>query len=116
MHIVAGSVDQAREQWIQAAGRNRADLGLDQARAAATAEAQNYAPDSSRAEQQRSASTAGTRGASFAERMRQFPARFAADRPADDAVNDELPAHDEWDDGIDEHQDHDTPTQSGPHL
>ena len=33
VHIIAGSLDQAREQWVQAAGRNRADLGLDQARA-----------------------------------------------------------------------------------
>ena len=28
----------------------------------------------------------------------------------------ERAARQEWDDGIDEHQDHDTPTQSGPHL
>ena len=119
VHIVAGSVDEAREKWMQAAGRNRADLGLDQARAAATAEAQNYAPDNSRAEQQRLASTAGTRGASFADRMRQVTARLAEDRPAVDAaaaVTEERAAQQEWDDGIDEHQDHHTPTQSGPHL
>jgi len=39
VHIIADSFDDAREQWAQAAGRNRADLGLDQARAAAGGEA-----------------------------------------------------------------------------
>ena len=44
VHITADTLDQARQQWVQAAGRNRADLGLDQARTAALAEARNYAP------------------------------------------------------------------------
>ena len=42
VHIVADDVDHASEQWIEAASRNRADLGIDQARDAAAAEAANY--------------------------------------------------------------------------
>lgn len=42
VHIVADTNDQAREQWVEAAGRNRADLGLEHARHAATNEARNY--------------------------------------------------------------------------
>ncbi|HEY7814110.1 MAG TPA: AAA family ATPase [Nakamurella sp.] len=45
VHIVARTYDQAREQWVAASGRDRADLGVDQARATATAEAANYAPE-----------------------------------------------------------------------
>ena len=44
VHIVAGSLDEAREQWVAAAGRNRADLGLDQAVDAARVEMANYGP------------------------------------------------------------------------
>lgn len=42
VHIVADTNDQAREQWVEAAGRNRADLGLEQARRAALNEVRNY--------------------------------------------------------------------------
>ena len=42
VHIVADTVDQARQQWVEAAGRDRADLGLEQARQAALAEVRNY--------------------------------------------------------------------------
>ena len=35
-HFVADTVDQARDQWIEASGRNRVDPGLDQARNAAS--------------------------------------------------------------------------------
>lgn len=42
VHLVAGNLDQAREQWTETASRNRADLGLDHARQAARAEAANY--------------------------------------------------------------------------
>ena len=45
VHIVAHTLSQAREQWIAAAGRNRADLGVDQARALALQEARNYRTD-----------------------------------------------------------------------
>jgi len=42
VHIVADTPQQAREQWIEAASRNRADLGLEHARNAALNEARNY--------------------------------------------------------------------------
>jgi len=42
VHIVADNPEQARDQWIEAAGRNRADLGLEHARYAAVNEARNY--------------------------------------------------------------------------
>jgi hypothetical protein len=42
IHIVARTYDQAREQWVAASSRDRADLGVDKARAAAVAEAANY--------------------------------------------------------------------------
>lgn len=42
VHIVADNPEQARDQWIEAAGRNRADLGLEHARHTATNEARNY--------------------------------------------------------------------------
>lgn len=45
VHIVARTYNQAREQWVAASGRDRADLGIAQARTVATAEAANYAPD-----------------------------------------------------------------------
>lgn len=40
--MVADNPEQAREQWVEAAGRNRADLGLEHARYAALNEARNY--------------------------------------------------------------------------
>ena len=43
VHIVADNPPQAREQWIAAAGRDRADYGLDHASTAASHEAQDYA-------------------------------------------------------------------------
>jgi hypothetical protein len=113
VHIVAGSVDEAREKWVQAAGRNRADLGLDQARAAARNEARNYAAIT---EPERRPEPAGEKRSSFADRVRQISARLADDQTRDSVTVVDAPAAaDEWD-GIDEHQDHDTPTQSGPHL
>ncbi|HZM66305.1 MAG TPA: AAA family ATPase [Nakamurella sp.] len=113
VHIVAGSVDEAREKWVQAAGRNRADLGLDQARAAARNEARNYAAIT---EPERRPEPAGEKRSSFADRIRQISARLADDQTRDSVTVVDAPAAaDEWD-GIDEHQDHDTPTQSGPHL
>jgi hypothetical protein len=45
VHIVARTFDQACEKWVAASGRDRADLGVDQARGLATAEAANYAPE-----------------------------------------------------------------------
>lgn len=44
LHLVAGSLEQAREQWVAAAGRGRPDLGLDPARVAAERAAGRYAP------------------------------------------------------------------------
>jgi ATP-dependent exoDNAse (exonuclease V) alpha subunit len=118
VHIIAGSVDDAREQWVAAAGRNRADLGLDQARNIARSEARNYAPPHTRTLMQRHWSTTPTSGSSFAERMRRFSARLADDRARiGPARIDEEPAQDEWDNGIDEHEVvNDTPRQSGPSL
>ena len=115
VHIVAGTPDEAREKWVQAAGRNRADLGLDQARAAATAEARNYTPITE-ASLRRPESTARAAGSNFAERMRGFSERLAEDRAQIGAAIDEQPAHDEWDNGINEHEDNDTPRQPGPSL
>jgi zona occludens toxin (predicted ATPase) len=114
VHIIAGTVDQAREQWVQAAGRNRADLGLDQARAATRAEARNYTAITN-PPPRAAPMTAGR--STFADRMRQVTARLT-DNPAveDAAASGERPARQEWDDGIDEHLDQDTPTRSGPHL
>ena len=66
VHIIAGTLDQAREQWVAAAGRNRADLGLDQARAAAAAEARDYAV----VEPVDPVLLVPARSGSFAERMR----------------------------------------------
>jgi hypothetical protein len=44
VHIVAADLAQARAKRVDAAGRNRADLGLDHAITAARAEAGDYAP------------------------------------------------------------------------
>lgn len=46
LHMV-GDHDTARDTYIDIAGRNRADLGLEQARRAATVEAEQYAPNES---------------------------------------------------------------------
>jgi hypothetical protein len=113
LHIVAGSVDEAREKWVQAAGRNRADLGLDQARGAASTEARNYAAIT---EPGRRREPVGGKRPSFTERMRLVSARLADDQARDVTAVDAPAAHDEWDDSIDEHQDHDTPRQAGRHL
>lgn len=43
VHVVAADVDVAREQWVAAFGRDRADLGPAHAAALAAAEAANYA-------------------------------------------------------------------------
>jgi hypothetical protein len=77
VHIVAGTIDQAREQWVAAAGRNRADLGLDQARAAAAAEAEAYAPTAERDPVAQRPTTGRNRRVSFAERMERVNATLA---------------------------------------
>jgi ATP-dependent exoDNAse (exonuclease V) alpha subunit len=77
VHIVATNVDDAREQWVAAAGRNRADLGLDQARAAATAEAQNYAPTTEGDMPTQRPAQSRDRRVSFAERMDRVNAKLA---------------------------------------
>ena len=117
IHITADTLDQAREQWVQAAGRNRADLGLDQARAAATAEALNYAPT---AQPTGAGPTTAGRGrggkerrASFAERLRRISAHDD-ETPDTRIVVEHTQEPDEWD--LDEHQGHDNPTQSGPRI
>ncbi|TKV57016.1 hypothetical protein FDO65_19580 [Nakamurella flava] len=43
LHIVARTVDDAREQWVTAAGRGRPDLCLANAQAVAAGEAADYA-------------------------------------------------------------------------
>ena len=64
-----------RSSGSQAAGRNRADLGLDQARAAATAEAHNYAPTTQPGRPASGHAAGRDRRASFADRMRRLSAR-----------------------------------------
>lgn len=77
VHIVARTYDQAREQWVAASGRDRADLGLVQARTDATAAAANYAPEG---HDQRP--TSGRRGGTrrdrtnFAERLSRVNSRL----------------------------------------
>ena len=44
VHIIAKTLDDAQERWIQVAGRYHADLGLNQARATAKAEAIGVTP------------------------------------------------------------------------
>lgn len=79
-HFVAGTIDQAREQWIEASGRNRADLGLDQARNAALNEARNYRETTTTSEGQRSS----TPTAQQTPRQRRIPGtrRTTPDRPS----------------------------------
>jgi exodeoxyribonuclease V alpha subunit len=77
VHIIAGHLDQAREQWVQAAGRNRGDLGLDQARAAAAAEARDYAPTTERDTVTQRPATGRDRRVGFAERRDRVNARLA---------------------------------------
>lgn len=43
-HLIAADADQAREQWIAAFGRDRADLGPRHAAGLAAREADRYAP------------------------------------------------------------------------
>jgi len=43
-HLIAGDLDEAREQWVATFGRDRADLGADHARRAAEHAAAQYAP------------------------------------------------------------------------
>jgi len=111
VHIVAGTLDEAREKWLAAAGRNRADLGLDQARAAVASEARNYAAITD--QQQPRREPAGGNQSSFADRIRQVAARLDVERTRYDIAVDAPVEQDEWND---EHRDHHTPTQSGPHL
>jgi len=137
VHIVADNPEQARDQWIEAAGRNRADLGLEHARYAAINEARNYrqtpteaveqsnapaavpaAPDRAR----RSRSAVGERRIpgtgradpnrrSFADRMRDIENEVGTVLAADDdAVVEQLPS----DYDIDERPDQ--PRRSGPRL
>lgn len=42
IHVVAEDLDSARAQWVEASGRNRADLGLESATQAARVEAADY--------------------------------------------------------------------------
>lgn len=44
VHVVARDLDDAREQWVTAAGRGRPDIGLANAQAVAVGEAADYAP------------------------------------------------------------------------
>ncbi|HEY5845630.1 MAG TPA: MobF family relaxase [Nakamurella sp.] len=43
VHVVANSLDEAKEQWVAASERDRADLGLDKATREAAAQAGRYA-------------------------------------------------------------------------
>ena len=62
-------------RWVAAAGRNRADLGLDRARAAA--EARDYAPAAERDPLTQRPAVGRDRRVSFTERMERINARLA---------------------------------------
>jgi hypothetical protein len=112
IHITADTLDEAREQWVQAAGRNRADLGIDQARAAATAEALNYSP-TTRAEAARpQAPAAKGRRASFAERMASVDARLTQELPSA-TIEDAAATEDEY---LAEYETGNHQRPSGPRL
>jgi len=133
-HFAADTIDQAREQWIEASSRNRADLGLDQARHAALNEARNYRetpatsegePSTARAAEQtrpRLRRVPSTRQAaparrSFADRMRDVVTEAVTRVDVDLAGDDEptstpISAVDDYDVG----ERSDRPRQSGPRL
>ena len=46
IHLVAPTVDDAREQWVEAMDRDRGDIGLIRAAGRARSEADQYAPNS----------------------------------------------------------------------
>lgn len=102
VHIVAQNEDQAREQWIAAAGRNRADTGLEQARARALAESAQYARPTQPTQSVQPRRLPGSRrpaaGPSFAERMQAMRDRLAAEIPetADTPTPAPEPVEDEW--------------------
>lgn len=129
-HFVADTIDQARQQWIEASGRNRADLGLDHARNAALNEARNYretpatseaeSPTTPAAEQspRRPCRIPGTRRPdrerrSFADRMRDVAAK------ADTRVDDDLAVNDKPTETAYDYDDDERPNrhrQGGPRL
>ena len=113
MHIVAGTLDQAREQWVQAAGRNRADLGLDQARAAAAAEARNYAPTVERDTPTQRPTQGRDRRVSFAQRMERVNAKLARTATPAAATESTAAAADEY---LAEYEAGHQHRQSGPRL
>ena len=76
VHIVAHTLSQAREQWIGAAGRNRADLGVDQARAVALQEARNY-----RVEQTMEPERPRSRGLAAIRRLRTTTTAMSVQQP-----------------------------------
>jgi exodeoxyribonuclease V alpha subunit len=127
-HFVADTVDQAREQWIEASGRNRADLGLDQARNAARNEARNYRETPAQSDGERSTAAvehtprrprrvAGTRRLdperrSFADRMREIAAEADTRVDINQSADEFTPAVSDYD--LDERPDQHR--QTGPHL
>lgn len=113
VHIVADNLDDAREQWVQAANRNRADLGLEQARSAAEAEASTIAPASKTVTPRWSSSRVDREG-TFSERIRHLAARVDLEAADAGVVVDDTMSPDEWDLGEDEG--HDNPRQSGLRL
>ena len=118
-HFVADTVDQAREQWIEASSRNRADLGLEHARNAALNEALNYRRTPATTQDEEAPATAerpsrrrhipGTRRTSperpsFADRMRSVEAETDTQVDVDLAVADvAAPTVDDF--GVDERLD-----------
>ena len=129
-HFVADTLDQAREQWIEASGRNRADLGLEEARETALNEARNYreAPATRDGEQLTtqaieqsprrprrisSIRDADPRRRSFADRMRDIAADAGTQINIGPTVDDD-PTRTVDDYGADERADRHR--QSGPRL
>jgi exodeoxyribonuclease V alpha subunit len=111
VHIVTQTIDDAREQWVQAASRNRADLGLDQACVAAATEASAVSPTVVSIRPRWSESSLSDR-AGFAERLRRLSAQ--EDVPSAVVVDYANREVEEWD--LDEHEGHRNPTQSGPRI
>jgi len=138
VHIVADNPEQAREQWIEAAGRHRADLGLENARAAALNEARNYRQNPAETDKPRPSvvasaaptqtshkrSAPGQRRApgardpnrrSFADRMRDIENNLDASAAEAAAVAD-LEAIEQPPNDYDLDERHNQPHHSGPRI
>ena len=92
---------------------NRADLGLDQARAAAAAEAEAYAPTAERDPVAQRPTTGRNRRVSFAERMERVNATLASTPTPAAATENPVAVADEYQAEYEAGHQH---RQSGPRL